>query len=175
MIYVKLFFNYTYKLNGKDEKGLKCIYDKKSDEYKETVKNVEANTPARYNSNKSKLYESSGCSGKIAVFAARIDTFKKEESETTLYLSTNKPEDFTNFKKSVLSNLENLPIYAEYMHKDAYEAAKKYGKDAFLLIYFLGTSTMPIFYKIKTRIERYFKSSKIFNSKSARCNKNNKL
>ncbi len=137
-----------------------------STEYKETVKNVEANTPARYNSNKSKLYESSGCSGKIAVFAARIDTFKKEESETTLYLSTNKPEDFTNFKKSVLSNLENLPIYAEYMHKDAYEAAKKYGKDAFLLIYFLGTSTMPIFYKIKTRIERYFKSSKIFNSKS---------
>ena len=26
--------NYTYKLNGKDEKGLKCFYDKKTDEYK---------------------------------------------------------------------------------------------------------------------------------------------
>ena len=58
--------------------------------------------------------------------------------------------------------MKELPIYAEYMHKDAYEISKKYGKDAFLLIYYLGTHTMPFFYKIKSKIEKIFSNSKLF-------------
>ena len=135
-----------------------------STEYKQTVKNIAANTPARYNSNKDKLFDASGCSGKVAVFATRVDTFEKEQDELTIYLSTNKPSDLTTFKKNVLTNVENLPIYAEYMHKDAYFTSKKYGKDAFLLINLLGTSSMPIFYRLKSKIERYFRNSKIFHN-----------
>ena len=42
------------------------------------------------------------------------------------------------------------------MHRDAYNISKKYGKDAFLLIYYLGSHTMPFFYKVKSKIESIF-------------------
>ena len=34
------------------------------------------------------------------------------------------------------------------MHNDAYGISKKYGKDAFYLIYYLGTSCMPFFIEL---------------------------
>ena len=66
----------------------------------------------------------------------RLDTFQKEKNEVTFYLSSNSPNDLTKFRRKVLKEVKELPIYAEYMHKDAYEISKKYGKDAFLLIYY---------------------------------------
>ena len=66
----------------------------------------------------------------------RLDTFEKEKNEITFYLSSNSANDLTLFRRRVLSEVSDLPIYAEYIHRDAYEIAKKYGKDAFLLIYF---------------------------------------
>ena len=72
-----------------------------------------------------------------------------------LLLKTNSANDLTKFRRKVLKEVKELPIYAEYMHKDAYEISKKYGKDAFLLIYYLGTHTMPFFYKIKSKIEKF--------------------
>ena len=52
------------------------------------------------------------------------------------------------------------------MHKDAYEVSKKFGKDAFYLIYYLGTSTMPFFYRTKSNLESFFKKSKFFSHRS---------
>ena len=43
------------------------------------IKDVNANSPARYNADKKRLYEASGCAGKLAVFAVRLDTFEKEK------------------------------------------------------------------------------------------------
>ena len=133
-------------------------------DYKNIIKDVDANSPARYNADKKRLYDASGCAGKIAVFAVRLDTFEKEKNEITFYLSSNSANDLTLFRRRVLSEVSDLPIYAEYIHRDAYEIAKKYGKDAFLLIYFLGTSIMPFFYKTKTKIESFFTLSKLFPS-----------
>ena len=83
--------------------------------------------------------------GKLAVFAVRLDTFEKEKNEITFYLSTNSPNDLSLFRRKVLQEVKELPIYAEYIHRDAYNISKKYGKDAFLLIYYLGSHAMPFF------------------------------
>ena len=92
---------------------------------------MNANTPARFNADERRLYDASGCAGKVAVFAVRLDTFEKEKNEVTYYLSTNSAKDLTNFRRKVLQEVSDLPIYAEYLHRDAYDVAKKYGKDAF--------------------------------------------
>ena len=137
-----------------------------STDYKSIIKDTNADSPARYNADKRRLYDASGCSGKLAVFAVRLDTFEKEKEEKTIYYSTNNAEDLTRLRKKIINEIEELPIYAEYMHNDAYSVSKKYGKDAFYLIYYLGTSCMPFFYKTKSKLENFFKSSKFFSNKT---------
>ena len=137
-----------------------------STDYKSIIKDTNADSPARYNADKRRLYDASGCSGKLAVFAVRLDTFEKENEEKTIYYSTNNAEDLTRLRKKIINEIEELPIYAEYMHNDAYSVSKKYGKDAFYLIYYLGTSCMPFFYKTKSKLENFFKSSKFFSNKT---------
>ncbi len=137
-----------------------------STDYKSIIKDTNANSPARYNADKRRLYDASGCSGKLAVFAVRLDTFEKEDEEKTIYYSTNNAEDLTRLRKKIINEIEELPIYAEYMHNDAYSVSKKYGKDAFYLIYYLGTSCMPFFYKTKSKLESFFKKSKFFSNKT---------
>ena len=137
-----------------------------STDYKSIIKDTNADSPARYNADKRRLYDASGCSGKLAVFAVRLDTFEKENEEKTIYYSTNNAEDLTRLRKKIINEIEELPIYAEYMHNDAYSVSKKYGKDAFYLIYYLGTSCMPFFYKTKSKLESFFKNSKFFSNKT---------
>ena len=137
-----------------------------STDYKSIIKDTNADSPARYNADKRRLYDASGCSGKLAVFAVRLDTFEKEKEEKTIYYSTNNAEDLTRLRKKIINEIEELPIYAEYMHNDAYSVSKKYGKDAFYLIYYLGTSCMPFFYRTKSKLESFFKNSSLFSNKT---------
>ncbi|VDZ89872.1 D-lactate dehydrogenase [Lelliottia amnigena] len=44
-------------------------------DYITRVRDIDADTPARYNADPDRLFESSGCAGKLAVFAVRLDTF----------------------------------------------------------------------------------------------------
>ena len=128
--------------------------------YKEILKDTKANTPARYNANKNNLYDASGCAGKVAVFAVRLDTFKKEEGESVFYLSTNSSKDLTKLKNDILTKIDDLPTYAEYMHSNVYEVSKNFGRDAFYLIYFFGTDAMPFFYKTRNIIDKFLKKFK---------------
>lgn len=48
-------------------------------DYVHRVRDIEADTPARYNADPDRLFESSGCAGKLAVFAVRLDTFEAEK------------------------------------------------------------------------------------------------
>ncbi len=150
-----------------NDKNIKNSNSKASStDYGNIIKDIKANSPARYNADKNRLYDASGCAGKLAVFAVRLDTFEKENKERTFYYSTNNPNDLTILRRKILTEVEELPIYAEYMHNNAYEISKKYGKDAFYLIYFLGTSSMPFFYKTKSKLESYFKKSRFFSHKT---------
>ena len=50
-------------------------------DYVHRVRDIEADTPARYNADPDRLFESSGCAGKLAVFAVRLDTFEAEKNQ----------------------------------------------------------------------------------------------
>ena len=47
------------------------------DRYHEIVRDIDSDTPSRFNSDPRLLYDASGSAGKIAVFAVRLDTYKK--------------------------------------------------------------------------------------------------
>ena len=115
-------------------------------EYHLEVRKVDLDTPSRYNSNKKCLNGASGCAGKLAVFAVRLDSFEAYNSEATFYLGTNKPSVFTQLRRDMLTNFETLPVSAEYMHKDCYDVAKKYGKDTLFLLDKFGTHRLPAIY-----------------------------
>jgi len=51
--------------------------------YEDHVRDIAAATPARYNADPGRLYEASGCAGKLAVFAVRLD--EREGRETLLH------------------------------------------------------------------------------------------
>ena len=122
-------------------------------DYITRVRDIEADTPARYNADPDRLFESSGCAGKLAVFAVRLDTFPAEKKQQVFYIGTNQPEVLTEIRRHILGEFANLPVAGEYMHRDIYDIAERYGKDTFLMIDKLGTDKMPFFFTMKGRAD----------------------
>jgi D-lactate dehydrogenase len=120
-------------------------------EYSERVRDVSASTPARYNADKRRLYGASGCAGKVAVFALRLDTFVMPKQEKVFYIGTNNPAELTTIRQDILQNFTHLPEVAEYMHRDVFDIAEKYGKDTTILIDRLGTTHLPALFALKGR------------------------
>jgi len=118
-------------------------------EYASRVRDVDADTPSRFNADKRRLYEASGCAGKLAVFAVRLDTFAKEDKEQVFYIGTNDTAVLTELRRHMLSKFENLPVAGEYMHRDIFDIAEVYGKDTFMMIDKLGTDQLPRFFTLK--------------------------
>lgn len=122
-------------------------------EYADHVRDIEAGTPARFNADPRRLHESAGCAGKLAVFAVRLDTFEAEKDTAVFYIGTNDPAELTEIRRHILANFQNLPIAGEYIHREAYDVAAKYGKDTFLFIQKAGTDRMPAFFAAKSRVD----------------------
>jgi D-lactate dehydrogenase len=122
-------------------------------EYQSEVRNIDADTPARFNANPRCLHEAAGSAGKVLVFAARFDTFEAERNPVVYYIGSNRPDDLTAIRRALLGSDAALPIAGEYMHRDAYDLAKRYGKDTFLLVRHLGTARLPWFFELKGRAE----------------------
>jgi D-lactate dehydrogenase len=123
------------------------------DRYSSYVRDVDAPTPARFNADRSRLYEASGCAGKLAVFAVRLDTFPAEHNAVVFYIGTNDTAELTRLRRDMLGTFTALPIAGEYMHRTAYDVAKEYGKDTFLAIQRLGTGRLPGLFVLKARID----------------------
>jgi D-lactate dehydrogenase len=130
--------------------------------YQTRVRDINADSPARYNADPNQLYESSGSAGKVAVFAVRLDTFLKEQNEKVFYIGTNTPRVLELIRRKALSEFENLPVAGEYMHREIYDIAKKYGKDSFIVIDKLGTDRLPLLFGMKANAERILDKMKIF-------------
>ena len=47
-------------------------------DYKLRVREIDADTPGRFNADPARLFEASGSAGKVMTFAVRLDTFPKE-------------------------------------------------------------------------------------------------
>ena len=122
-------------------------------DYVDLLREVDANTPSRFNADPSRLYEASGCAGKLAVFALRLDTFDVAKREKTYYIGTNDPSALTELRKSILQEFKNVPEVGEYMHRDIFNISKQYGKDTFLSVLHLGTDLLPKMFATKGRID----------------------
>ncbi|MCA8883024.1 MAG: D-lactate dehydrogenase [Rhodobacteraceae bacterium] len=118
-------------------------------DYGARVRDVDADTPARFNADKRRLYESAGCAGKLAVFAVRLDTYPVNDAEKVFYIGTNDPEDLTELRRHILSTFSSLPVSAEYMHRDVFDISDRYGKDTIVMIDKLGTDRLPTFFALK--------------------------
>jgi len=126
-------------------------------EYVDRVCNVESDIPARYNADSRRLFEASGCAGKLGVFAVRTDTYAVPDKEQVFYLGTNNAEKLTKLRKDILTNFENLPEMAEYLHRTIFKITESYGKDTFLSINYLGTKNIPKFFAVKAKVENLLK------------------
>jgi D-lactate dehydrogenase len=120
------------------------------------VREIDADTPARFNADPSRLHEASGSAGKLMVFAVRLDTFPIEQGAKVFYIGTNQPEELTEIRRRALHDFTHLPISGEYLHRDAFDIAEKYGKDTFLMINYLGTSRLPALFSLKSRFDSLF-------------------
>ena len=123
-------------------------------EYDHRVRDVDSTEPARYNADGRRLHEASGCAGKLAVFAVRLDTFPIPRDKKVFYVGTNDPDVFWKIRRDVLSKFENLPISGEYIHRECYDATKKYGKDTFLVIDKLGSEFIPKLFALRRFTDR---------------------
>lgn len=122
-------------------------------EYATHVRDIEAETPARFNADPRRLRESVGCAGKLAVFAVRLDTFAAEKDTAVFYIGTNDAAELTEIRRHILASFRSLPISGEYIHREAYDVAAKYGKDTFLFIQKAGTDRMPALFAAKARMD----------------------
>ncbi|MFH6893232.1 D-lactate dehydrogenase [Providencia huaxiensis] len=122
-------------------------------EYAERVRDVDADTPSRFNADERRLFEASGCAGKLAVFAVRLDTFPADKKTRVFYIGSNNPDVLEDIRRYILSEFKNLPVAGEYMHRGCFDIAEVYGKDTFLMIDKFGTDKMPMFFTIKGRID----------------------
>ena len=122
-------------------------------EYHRRVRDVDADSPARFNADKRRLYEAAGCAGKLAVFAVRLDTYPINETEQTFYIGTNDPGALTDLRRSILSNFESLPVSGEYMHRECFDISVSYGKDTVLMIDKFGTDKLPMFFALKGAVD----------------------
>ncbi len=126
-------------------------------EYEQRVRDVNSDIPSRFNADERRLFESSGCAGKLGVFAVRTDTFEKPTQEQVFYLGTNNPDKLAQLRVDILSTFKNLPEMGEYMDRVIFNVTEKYGKDTFVAIQYLGTKKMPLLYEWKSKSENFLK------------------
>ncbi len=124
--------------------------------YATHVRQVDADTPARFNADPQRLREASGSAGKLMVFAVRLDTFPIEQNAKVFYIGTNRPGELTEIRRHALHDFKHLAISGEYLHRDAFDIAEEYGKDTFLAINYLGTSRLPALFGLKSRFDALF-------------------
>jgi len=121
--------------------------------YVELVRDFKADTPSRYNADKNRLYEVSGCGGKLIVFAVRLDTFEAYKATGTFYVGTKDTAQLTKIRQRILGEFETLLVSAEYLHEEAFDIADRYGKDTLILIDKLGTDRLSALFALKGAVD----------------------
>ena len=126
-------------------------------DYCNHVREINTNTPARFNADPARLYEASGSAGRLGVFAVRVDTFPAEKKTAVFYIGTNNTAVLTKLRRDMLGTFEEIPISGEYIHRTAFNIAAKYGKDTFWYIKNVGTEYLPKLFSLKAWGDRVAK------------------
>lgn len=87
------------------------------------------------------------------VFAVRLDTFPRDKQTKTFYIGSNDPAEFERLRRRLLQQCRVLPVSGEYIHRDAFDVAARYGKDIFVAIERFGTDRLPLFFAAKSRLD----------------------
>jgi D-lactate dehydrogenase len=124
-------------------------------DYARDVRDIDADTPGRFNADPKRLFEASGSAGKLMIFAVRLDTFPKPRETKVFYIGTNDSAELTEIRRHILGHFKDLPIEGEYLHRVAFDIAEKYGKDTFLAIRYLGTDRLPALFAMKGRFDAF--------------------
>lgn len=133
-----------------DGAGLRCS----DHDYAAHVRDIDAPTPARYNADPKRLAGVAGSAGKVATFAVRLDTFPLEAGARTFYLGFNDAAELEELRRHVLRDFKVLPICGEYIHREAFAIAERYGKDTYLAIQHFGTRWLPPLFRWKNVVDR---------------------
>ena len=141
----------TFNKNTESANSKSCT----NHHYQHKVRDCEADTPARFNNDPNGLYEASGSAGKVIVFAVRVATFAKPTQEQTFYISTNDANTLTALRQQWLKSELNLPILAEYMHKNYNDITMRYGRDTCLSMRKLPASKIGALYRLQAKIGYY--------------------
>lgn len=118
--------------------------------YATLIRDIESPLPARYNNDPRLLYEASGSAGKLCVFAVRLDTFPSAGASRVFYIGSNDYAELTALRRHILSRFRTLPVAGEYLNRDAYTLAQKYGKDLYLFLQHVGTEHVSAAFGLKT-------------------------
>jgi D-lactate dehydrogenase len=121
--------------------------------YASHVREIDADTPARFNADPQRLFEASGSAGKVMLLAVRLDTFTQAAKTATFYIGSNDTAELASLRREILGRFKSLPVSGEYIHRDAFDIAAEYGKDTFLAIRYLGTDRLPALFKLKSRVD----------------------
>ena len=131
------------------------------DKYSSIIREIDSNKPARYNADKRLLYGVSGSAGKVAVFAVRLDTYNIPQKNQVFYVGSNDSNVFWKLRREILSKFKTLPTSGDYLHRDCYDAAKKYSKDTFVVIEKLGTNFLPTLFELKRKVDHISKKTSL--------------
>lgn len=121
--------------------------------YRDHVREIDADTPARFNNDPRHHFEASGSGGHVVVFAVRLDTFAREDRIVDFYVGSNDPAELSAIRRHMLGSFASLPIQGEYIHRSAFRLTAKYGKDTFLAVRHLGAKHLPAFFALKGRFD----------------------
>jgi len=130
-----------------------CLHGS-DDGYVVRLRDSQRELPLRFNADASRLFEASGCAGKLAVFAVRVDTFPKDHETRLFYIGANQPAALTELRRHILQRFENLPVSGEYIHRNAFDLAERFGKDIFLAIRYLGTGWLPSLFRLQETVDQ---------------------
>lgn len=131
-------------------------------DYQQRIRDISADSPARYNADPRRLHQASGCAGKLAVFAVRLDTFTKPTKSQVFYIGTSEPQNFNSIRRRVLKDFVSLPELGEYMHASYFDASDRYCKDIFLIIKRFGSERLTRLWSLNEKVNQIFDRLKIF-------------
>ena len=78
---------------------------------------------------------------------------------------SNNSDVFWKIRRDILSKFKTLPTSGDYLHRDCYDAAKKYSKDTFVVIEKLGTNFLPTLFELKRKVDLLSKKIKFLPDK----------
>jgi D-lactate dehydrogenase len=119
-------------------------------DYATIVRQVDKNTPARFNNDRRLLSGASGSAGKVCVFAVRVDTFEKTSGETVFCVGTQDHAVLTRFRRHIMQSFQSLPLACEYLHQEGHQLAVAYGKDLYLFLKYFGANRIKTTYAAKS-------------------------